>query len=404
MRRLLPFALTLLLAFPAQALILDSGDGQGNTSPPVDDPGWSHVGRIGGPAGIYLGNGWVLTANHVILSDPEFQNVIYPIVPGSVVQLQNPDASFADLKIFRINPSPNLGLLKLRASTPALNATVTYIARGLTRGAATSWMGNDGYLWGVATGMRWGTNKRTDTGTVNNTFAFSTTFNEIPGGGSTTHEAMGADGDSGGAVFIKSGVWELAGVLTAVGAFGGQPPQTALYGNVTWAADISQYRTQLIALTRPDCANEVDDDGDTLVDWPADPGCASELDGSELPDQDGDGVDDPFDNCLARKNPTQVDTDLDGCGDFCDFDWNNDGTVSNAELNKAAKQVGSAACGSPACPGPPFNCCVCDFNQDWVCTNAEINQIDKAVGTKPGPSGITNVVCDPARCTCTPAP
>ena len=92
MRRLLLFTLTLLLAVPAQALILDSGDGQGNTSPPVDDPGWSHVGRIGGPGGIYLGNGWVLTANHVIVADPEFQSVIYPVVPGSVVQLQNPDS------------------------------------------------------------------------------------------------------------------------------------------------------------------------------------------------------------------------------------------------------------------------------------------------------------------------
>ena len=59
------------------------------------------------------------------------------------------------------------------------------------------------------------------------------------------------------------------------------------------------YRDQLIDLTRPECANEVDDDGDTLVDWPADPDCASELDDTELPDQDQDGVGDPEDNCLA---------------------------------------------------------------------------------------------------------
>jgi hypothetical protein len=121
-------------------------------------------------------------------------------------------------------------------------------------------------------------------------------------------------------------------------------------------------------------------------------------------DTDLDGVEDAFDNCTARKNPTQVDTDHDGCGQFCDFDWNNDGLVSNAEFNKAAKQGGSALCGSPACPGPPFNCCVCDFNQDGACTNAEINQIAKAVGTKPGVSGITNAVCKTGRCQCTPAP
>ena len=69
MRRTLLFALTLLLSAPADALILDSGDGQGNTTPPADDPGWAHVGRVTGPSGIYLGNGWVLTANHVTVSE-----------------------------------------------------------------------------------------------------------------------------------------------------------------------------------------------------------------------------------------------------------------------------------------------------------------------------------------------
>ena len=69
---------------------------------------------------------------------------------------------------------------------------------------------------------------------------------------------------------------------------------------------------QLIDLTRPECANEKDDDGDSLVDWPADPGCASELDPTELPDQDLDGVGDPEDNCLTVANPDQRDTNLDG--------------------------------------------------------------------------------------------
>ena len=66
---------------------------------------------MGGLGGVYLGNGSVLTANHVgILANPEFQGVIYPIVPGSGVQLQNSDHSFVDLKVFRIDPSPSLGL------------------------------------------------------------------------------------------------------------------------------------------------------------------------------------------------------------------------------------------------------------------------------------------------------
>ncbi len=382
MRRLLLFLLTLLLAVPAGALILDSGDGQGNTTPPADDPGWSHVGRVGGPAGIYLGNGWVLTANHVILSNPEFQSVIYPIVPGSVVQLQNPDTSPADLKIFRIDPSPNLGLLRIRASTPSVNTALTYVSRGIARGAATSWMGVGGYLWGSNSTMRWGTNKLAATGNANGTLAFSSTFTEIPGGGSTTNEAMGADGDSGGAVFIKNGVnWELAGVLIAVGSYVGQPPGTALYGNETWAANLPQYRSQLISLTRPQCANEIDDDGDTFVDWPADPGCASELDGSELPDQDGDGVDDPLDNCLVVSNTDQRDTNFDGFGNICDRDYDQDGTVGLTDYGIFKASFGRLL-GDPA------------YNPDVDATGTgavgllDFGMFKLNFGGVPGPSGL----------------
>lgn len=119
-------------------------------------------------------------------------------------------------------------------------------------------------------------------------------------------------------------------------------------------------------------------------------------------DSDSDGVENAFDNCTSAKNPTQVDTDHDGCGQFCDFDWNNDGIVKAGELALAGSQFGSPACGAP--PGPPFNNCQCDFNQDGVCKAGELATIGAAFGKKPGPSGITNAVCKTARCACTPAP
>src|SRR5262245_37214438 len=34
-------------------------------------------------------------------------------------------------------------------------------------------------------------------------------------------------------------------------------------------------------------------------------------------DTDGDTVENAFDNCLVTANPTQVDTDHNGCGDAC---------------------------------------------------------------------------------------
>ena len=390
MRRLLLFTLTLLLAVPASALILDSGDGQGNTSPPVSDPGWSHVGRIGGPAGIYLGNGWVLTANHVIVVDPEFQSVIYPVVPGSVVQLQNPNSTptpLADLKVFRINPSPSLGLLRIRASTPTTNTNVTFVSRGLTRGAVSTW-GPGGYLWETNTGgMRWGTNKIAaptipPLPPYPDTLTFRTDFTKIIGGGGTTNEAQGANSDSGGAVFIKNGTtWELAGVMIAIRTFVGQPPDSSIYGNLTECADLAQYRTQLIALTRPQCANEVDDDGDSLTDWPADPGCASELDNSELPDQDQDGVDDPFDNCLVRPNPDQRDTNQDGYGNLCDADFDNDGGTGGSDF-ALLKAVFGTTLGQPAFD-PDM-----DLDGNGAVGGSDFALLRSLFGAAPGPSGL----------------
>ena len=306
MRRLLVLTLTLLLAVPAAALVIESGDGQGNTTAPADDPGWAYVGRVSGLSGIYLGNGWMLTANHVTVSDPEIGGVVYPVVPGTTVQLHNADSSLADLKVFRIDPSPNLPLLRIRATTPPNNTDLTFVGEGLTRGAATVWMGVSGYLWSQASGKRWGTNKVTGTGSASGTASFSANFTQSPGGGSTTDEAMGASGDSGGATFVKNtstNQWELAGVMIAISTFVGQPAQSSLFGNLTWSADLSQYRQQLIDLTRPQCANEKDDDGDGLTDWPADPDCASALDNTEGPDQDGDGIADANDNCLEIAQP-----------------------------------------------------------------------------------------------------
>jgi hypothetical protein len=380
MRRLLQIALILLLVHPAQALVFVSGDGQGNTSPPADDPGWSHFGRIGGLGAIYLGNGWVLTANHVGVGDAEFQGVTYPHVPGSHVQLQNPDLSYADLVVFRIDPSPNLPLLKLRATTPASNTSVTYIARGFTRGAGTSWMGNNGFLWSANTGARWGTNRVSETGNTFNTFAFATNFTSAPMG--ETHEATGANGDSGGAAFIKSGgVWRLAGVLFAIGSYGGQPSQTSLYGNTTWSADISQYRGQLIDLTRPECANEIDDDGDSLIDWPADPDCASELELSERPDQDDDGVGDVFDNCLTVENADQRDTNQDGFGNVCDTDYDDNGSTGLADYAILLQTYGRAF------PDPLYNEDV-DMDGDGGVGVDDYSVFLAGFAAAPGPSGL----------------
>ena len=46
-----------------------------------------------------------------------------------------------------------------------------------------------------------------------------------------------------------------------------------------------------------------------------------------LPDTDTDGVPDSQDNCVLQQNASQGDSDLDGYGNVCDGDFDNDGIV-----------------------------------------------------------------------------
>jgi hypothetical protein len=82
-----------------------------------------------------------------------------------------------------------------------------------------------------------------------------------------------------------------------------QPASTALYENRMAAVDLATYRDQIVAIIdAPNCSNSIDDDGDGLSDYPADPGCDDATDSSEqspsLPCDDG------------------IDNDLDGLTDF----------------------------------------------------------------------------------------
>jgi hypothetical protein len=252
MQRFLVFLSAVFLALPAHAVIIASGDGTGNPQPPVDDPGFANVGTIGNLSAVYLGNRWVLTANHVGAGEAFFEGTPYAALLETVRWLVNPDYPVPDypvpdLVLFQIAEDPGLPTLSIAETTPEVGASLVMIGHGRNRGEPV--LGADGILgwwWGEGHATRWGTNELHDGGFEvategGRTSVFITDFSED----GTEFEAHAANGDSGGAVY--SGDHELAGVMLAVGPFF-RPANPALFSNLTYIADLARYREQILAI------------------------------------------------------------------------------------------------------------------------------------------------------------
>jgi hypothetical protein len=250
---------------PAGAVVIDTGDGSGNDPIPLgDDPGWDSVGIVGNLTGVYLGRGWVLTANHVGEKDITLAGVVYPAVVGSKIQFMTGASTAADLAVYRIVGRPKLPEVVLSASPPVAGVDeVTLIGHGWNREPTlTDWTASwtevppgpafySGYKQATGRTMRWGNNVVEETGViVTTTESFLVTFDES---GGVPNESQAVPGDSGGAVFIKrDGAWELAGILFSRLLFTDQPSETAVFGNESAAADVSFYREQILAAMNPE--------------------------------------------------------------------------------------------------------------------------------------------------------
>ncbi len=280
-----------------------SSDGTVNTSPPADDPGFYNVGTTGTASAIYLGsNGlsgyWVLSAKHVTLTATTFSfpdpanpshidSATYNIVPNSAVVLPNPSGAFqgttSDLILYRIDPNsssygaPNLPTLNIASSAPTAasgnspGATVYAVGNGIDRASSLTYWDNSLPTWQPTTStlaqnagyslsggekQRWGDNTVSQSGSdlIYNVgssqspvyiHAFTTTF--------SSNQALDSEfqvtyGDSGGGVFSKvDGSWMLSGMIDAYNFLSGQPTNTAAFGDTSVMADLSAYRSEIMA-------------------------------------------------------------------------------------------------------------------------------------------------------------
>lgn len=273
------FFLTLLCSSHAVHVIGTTG----NTTAPVDDPGFANVGVLNGASAIYLGNRWVLTASHVGAGNVVLGSNTYT-VSGPVTQLTNEGTSGmtanTDMVLFQINTDPGLPALTISAGSPSAGQSLVMIGNGANRNAARNYYsvaqgpnpGDD--IWTALGGpgpglvptfegsggsaVRWGTNNvegvninaNAGFGTVR---SFNTLFNDDPV--LRPNEAQGVLGDSGSPVFRKNGAtWELLGLTHAVGSVSGYDnipgfPATSLPGeSTTFIADLSFYRNQILSI------------------------------------------------------------------------------------------------------------------------------------------------------------
>lgn len=281
-------AASLFLTQHAQAVVLAGGDGTQNTTAPVDDFGWANVGRVYDTAdgffisGVYLGNGWMLTAYHGVRDGGatgfQFGTVIlngsnYSVNTGTALRLQNADTTLTDLALFQLTSTPaGLPSLTLASANPTNGLSLSMMGNGPDRNASeTHWNVNtgvnpwtwtetggagnaQGYKWTAGQqSLRWGTNNITafgggsTTAVVDDGMGIITTFKT--NFSNFTDEAQAGGGDSGGGVFWKEGGnWVLGGIMLTTAAYSGQPSGTSVYGDETYSANVATYRSQITSI------------------------------------------------------------------------------------------------------------------------------------------------------------
>jgi len=277
-RVLLLIAAVSLLGRPAAGLIITTDQNLGDTAvAPADFPYWDNVGWRGTQTGpinegscVYLGDSWVLTANHVGSGNVILGGVTYAPIDGTSQRIGT-----ADARVFRIaNPSPDLQPVNIFEGTLSIGTEVRMFGTGLdqdpdktywratSNGSQVTWtevpkgLANaSGYYWGTTRIKRWGTNTIYDVYQYGSNYFFETSFDE----GDTVYEANGSDKDSGGPVFINNGgTWELIGIIVSLMGWQDQPDAGIDWvdwhptsGNRSVMVDLTQYRDLIISMTPP---------------------------------------------------------------------------------------------------------------------------------------------------------
>jgi hypothetical protein len=245
---------TVIGVTPSLAVVLSEGEGTGNANLAVVEA-TRHVGSLNGGTGTHIGDGWILTANHVGAGDISLEGTYYTYIPGSEIRLETSPGEYADLLMFRVYPKPNLPALAIRSAPPAVGDPVLMVGDGRNRGDAITHdpfgPGIDppelsGWDWMPTSSLRWGLNTAEVVHPIpiQGTTVFKTDFDEVD---AILFESQAATGDSGGGVFTYDPLRnvELAGIMIGITIEFGQDPTSTLYTNETVIASLDVYRDQI---------------------------------------------------------------------------------------------------------------------------------------------------------------
>ena len=180
---------------------------------------------------VYLGNGYLLTANHVSGTRYFIQGVEYLAdtsfgAQGSQTILNSSSAGL-DMKAIKLLGAPELPLLRMSTASDTTTSQVSlFIGWGVGKGTAVS---NQGWQWGsnATSAERWGLNATgasalTENGNPNS-YLSTTFYRSLFVDPANNADVFGLSlGDSGGGLFqFRNNDWELAGIAAAV-SFGGR--------------------------------------------------------------------------------------------------------------------------------------------------------------------------------------
>jgi PEP-CTERM motif len=274
-------AAVLLLTWPAHSAVVAGANGGGNTTNNTtaaqmatqlgltNTAFYANVLPYSDAGSIYLGwantvdgpRAYLLSAVHINFSSTMLINSLtYSVTTNSIAN--------SDLALLTLSNAngimPSLPVVSLSTNTPSLGSAVILAGFGQQRlqdattnaltSDAVALGGGSGYTTQAPGSIRWGTNQTAAPDTNQPlsplalrsvggrlTVLFATQFDEpATGEWLVSDEAQAVRGDSGGAAFALDGT--LLGIISAVS---GSNPENAVFGNLTYFADIATYKTSI---------------------------------------------------------------------------------------------------------------------------------------------------------------